>query len=226
MLSKSDKAVVPAWGPPEVVEDVEQGSDDWLELRRGIPTASNFACVGRDADSKTRKEYLHHLAGELLSGRIGESKKFPALERGKEMEPRARDAYERKNIVEVHQVGFIRRKLPSGRYVGCSPDGLVKPLKLRKGLEIKTMAPHAMVAMLDRGAAGVPPAHVAQVVGTLLVGDLAEVDLSIYYDGMPIAPQFTMLRSEKELKELADAIEVFDDDLNKLVVRIRKMGGK
>lgn len=224
MPSKSDKTIVPLWGPPEVIEDVEQGSDEWFELRRGIPTASHFAALIRDADAKTRKDYLHHLAGEVLSGCRGESKSFPAMERGKEMEPRARDAYERKNMVEVQQVGFVRRKLPSGRYVGCSPDGLIKPLKRRKGLEIKTLAPHLMVPILDKGAAGMPTTHRWQVCGTLLVGDLEEVDLTLYYDGMPVQPQYTMLRNDKELLELANAIEVFDSELHKMVGRIRKMG--
>lgn len=221
MPSKSDKAIVPKWGPPEIIEDLEQGSDDWFELRRGIPTASHFACVVRDADAKTRKDYLYHLAGEVLSGKLGEAKAFPAMERGKEMEPRAREAYERKNVVEVRQVGFVRRKLPSGRYVGCSPDGL---LGKRKGLEIKTVAPHLMVPILERGAGGMPPAHRWQVCGTLLVADLDEVDLTLFYDGMPVQPQYTMLRNDAELLELANAIEVFDSELHKLVGRIRKMG--
>src|SRR5581483_3469101 len=220
-MSEKRKNLVPEWGPPEVMEDVVQGEPEWFELRRGIPTASHFSAVVRNADAETRKKYMHFLAGEVLSGRVGESKTFPAMDRGKEMEPRAREAYERRNVVSVKQVGFVRRKLPSGRYVGASPDGLIGK---RKGLEIKTLAPHLMVPILDRGAGGVTGEHRWQCYGTILVADLDEVDLTLYYDGMPVQPQYSIQRNEQDLVELANAIEVFDHELHKRVGRIRKMG--
>lgn len=210
------------WGEPEFIEDVEQGSEEWFALRLGIPTASCFSMVVRDADAKTRREYMHKLAGEILSGRPGEGKIVTAaMERGKDMEPRAREAYERKNIVSVEQIGFVRRLLPSGRYVGASPDGLMN--KRRKALEIKTMAPHLMVAMLERGAT-LPAEHRWQVHGTTFVGSFAEADLVVYYDGMPVSPQFTMQRNAEIEREISDAIEVFDHELWQLVKKIRAMG--
>lgn len=49
----------------------EQGSADWYEARRGIPTASMFSTVmasGRGGgESKTRRKYLLQLAGEILT---------------------------------------------------------------------------------------------------------------------------------------------------------------
>lgn len=213
----------PAWGEPEFIEDVPQGSPEWFQLRLGIPTASCFSMVVRDADAKTRREYLHKLAGEVLSGKPGEGKIVTAaMERGKEMEPRAREAYERKNVVPVTQIGFVRRKLPSGRYVGASPDGIVGKGR-RKALEIKTLAPHLMVALLERGAA-LPPEHRWQVHGTIFVGGFEETDLVLYYDGMPVSPQFTVVRNEETARELSDALEVFDHELHQLVKRIRAMG--
>lgn len=217
-----------ASSPVEVFPEIEQGSPDWYELRLGIPTASNFAMVTRDADSKTRREYMHKLAGEILTGRPAEGKiTTAAMQRGHEMEPEAREHYAKTNIVKIDRVGFVRRKLPSGRYVGSSPDGLMEARKganWRRGLEIKTMAPHLMIGLLERGAT-LPPEHRWQVYGTMWVADLEEVDLMLYYRGMPVAPKFTVVRSEPAIKEISDAVEVFDHELNGLVKKIRAMGG-
>ena len=67
-------------GPVEIIEidEIEQGSQEWFQIRLGIPTASNFSIVmasGRDGDeSKTRAQYMRVLAGEILTGRPGEGK--------------------------------------------------------------------------------------------------------------------------------------------------------
>lgn len=205
----------------EVFPDIQQGSEDWLKIRLGLPTTSNFAMVVRDGDASTRKEYMRKLAGEIMTGRPAEGKiTTAAMERGNQMEPQARDHYSRKNFVTIERVGFIRRKLPSGRYVGCSPDGLIGK---RKALEIKTMAPHLMIERLESGA-GMPPIHRWQIYGTMWIADLDEVDLMLFYSGMPVAPQFTIKRDEKIIKEISDAAEVFDWELDKLVKKIRGMG--
>ena len=225
------KAVAPkkAPSPIEVFPEIEQGSPEWFELRLGIPTASNFALVTRDSEAKTRREYMHKLAGEILTGRPAEGKIMTAaMQRGHDMEPEARDHYAKKNIVKIDQVGFIRRLLPSGRYVGTSPDGLMEARKganWRKALEIKTMAPHLMIGLLERGAA-LPPEHRWQVYGTMWVADIEEVDLMLYYRGMPVAPKFTVVRNDAAIKEVSDAVEVFDHELNNLVKKIRAMGGE
>lgn len=219
MAKAAAKKAEPAF---EVFPDIEQGSPEWVQLRLGIPTASNFAMIMRDGDAKTRTEYMRKLAGEVMTGRPAEGKIVTAaMDRGNQMEPEARDHYSRKNFVTLERVGFIRRKLPSGRYVGCSPDGLIG--RRSKGLEIKTMAPHLMIQRLESGA-GMPPDHRWQVYGTMWIASLDEVDLMLFYSGMPVAPQFTVKRDEKVIKEISDSAEVFDHELHKLVKKIRGMG--
>lgn len=214
-------------GPVEIFEDIEQQSEAWFELRLGTPTASVFSTImadGKDGGaSKGRTTLLHKLAGELLTGRPAEGKFVtPAMERGNEMEPRARAYYERTSFEEIHRVGFIRRKLPHGTYVGASPDALVGKDR-KRGLEIKTMAPHLMIDRLLRGAQ-MPPEHRAQVHGTMWVAALESVDLLLFYDGMPVAPKFTVERDESYIKVIANEVEKFDYDLRELVAKIRKMG--
>jgi len=223
----------PAKAPPppvapatvEVFDDVEQGSEEWFTIRLGVPTASNFRVMmatGRDdEESKTRSRLLRLLAGEILTGEIAEGKiKTAAMTRGNEMEPEARAYYERRHFVDVRRVGFIRRRLPSGGWAGCSPDGMIGE---KKALEIKTMAPDLMIERLLAGA-GMPPEHRAQVHGTMWIADLEEVDLLLYYRGMPVNPVFTVRRDETFIREIARAVETFEYETRMLVEKIRRMG--
>lgn len=205
------------------VIDVEQGSAEWFEARRGIPSASRFAVVmatGRDgADSLTRGEYLWRLAGEVVTGMIAEDTfKSKAMERGKEMEPEAVADYERRKNVQVQRVGLGINF--SGLKLCCaSPDGLVG---FDGGIETKTMRPDKMIPLLDRGAS-MPPEHRAQVMGNMLVFERDWWDFKIFY---PKMPDFTVrvVRDEKYIKELHNQIEVFNHDLKQLVARLRSMG--
>lgn len=209
----------------EIFEEVEQGSEEWINLRLGVPTASNFALIMADAKdgeaSKTRTRYMRMLAGEILTGRPAEGKIITAaMQRGRDMEPEARQHYLDRHFVDLRQVGFIRRRLPSGRFAGCSPDALIGD---RKALEIKTMEPSLLIERLEKGA-GMPPEHKAQVQGTLWVADLEEVDLLLFYSGFPVAPKYTCQRDENYIRQLANAVEVFEYETRKLVEKIRRMG--
>jgi len=206
---------------PEFFYDVEQGSSDWFELRRGIPTASEFQTIL--ANGKGRQTYLYKLAGELLTGKPGEAtfKPTAAMERGKSMEAEARDHYARTNFLDVKQVGFVRRKLRSGRYVGCSPDSLVEGAPAV--LEIKTQRPDLMIAAREaKKHTEIPPEHFAQVQGELWVTGYPRADLLTFYDGMPFSFLVNVSRDDSYIKELEKAVEAFDADLNALVERLKK----
>ena len=116
----------------------------------------------------------------------------------------------------VRRVGFIRRRLPNGRWVGASPDGLIGH---HKGLEIKTMIPELLLERLEAGAT-MPSEHRAQVQGLMWVADLEEVDLLLFYSGMRTA-EYTFKRDETYIKTLSNAVEVFDFGVHKLVEKWR-----
>jgi hypothetical protein len=106
------------------IVECDQGTDEWFRARMGIPTASEFSTVmaqGRGgAESKTRKTYMLKLAGELLTGEPMDKFGNAHTERGKEMEPEARNLYAFMQDCEPQLVGFIR----NGQK-GCSPDSLI-----------------------------------------------------------------------------------------------------
>src|SRR3974390_1543075 len=201
----------------EVYDDVEQGAEAWFGLRRGIPTASCFSLIL--AAGAGRDKYRRRLAGEILSGLPAETFSNHAMQRGKDMEAEAFDYYANRHFATVRRVGFIRRRLPNGRRVGPSPVGLIGH---HKGLEIKTMQPDLLIERLEGGTT-MPSEHRAQVQGLMWVADLDEVDLLLFYSGMPIAPKYNIKRDQTYIKTLSNAIEVFDFELHKLVEKIKKM---
>jgi len=204
-----------------IVLDVQQGSQEWFEARLGLPTASHFASImasGKDdGPSVTRKQYLHRLAGEVLTGRVAEETfKTRAMERGKEMEPEAIEDYERRRGVEVTRVG-LGINFSGLKRCGASPDGLVG---FDAGLETKTMRPDLMIPLLEKGAPRLSPEHRAQVQGNMLVFERDAWDFKIFYPGMPDYT-VTVARDDAYIRELHNQIEIFNHELKQLVARLR-----
>lgn len=194
-----------------------QGSPEWAQARLGIPTASEFASViakGRaGAESRTRQSYLYKLAGERLTGEVMESFTSPHMERGRLMEEEARSAYGFVAGQACESVGFLRR----GR-AGASPDALIGQDGL---LEIKTKLPHLLIEVLLKGE--FPPEHKAQCQGQLWVAQRDWIDLVVYWPGLPLFITRAG-RDEAFIRELAEAVEVFNDELDRVVARVAACG--
>lgn len=197
--------------------NMDQGSADWFEARRGIPTASMFATVmasGKGGGpSATRRTYMLKLAGEIVTGQPMDSFSNHHMERGKEMEGEARDLYAFTAGVDPELVGFIR----SGQK-GASPDSLVGSDGL---LEIKTKLPHLLIDVLLKDE--VPPEHKAQCQGQLWVAEREWIDFAAYWPGLPIFIK-RMTRDEEYIAKVAAAVDQFNDELAELVERVRAYG--
>ena len=110
-----------------IIHDCVQCSDEWLRLRAGMPTASNFKKVATSTGtiSKQLPAYANLLAGERFAGKPldgFEGNKW--TDRGGELEPDARDVYSFLSGNHVEQVGFVTDD-DGMDGIGCSPDGLV-----------------------------------------------------------------------------------------------------
>lgn len=192
-----------------------QGTDEWLQCRAGVVTASTFKDVmakGRGgSESETRRKLVYLTASEIITGlpTPGFSGNVHT-ERGKEWEAEVRSLYSAGTDEEVTEVGFIRR----GR-IGGSPDSCVGS---NGGLEIKTHAPHILIPMLDRGE--LPPEHKAQVQGLMLVTGWQFVDFIAYWRGLPTL-EIRVTRDIPYLSELASELNRFHADVDAVVRRIR-----
>jgi len=99
--------------------NIEQGTQEWLDLRKGKMTASHAQAIS--ANGKGLGTYILELMAEYYSIAEKEHYTNEHIERGNELEGCARGIYELEYDIEVQEVGFVELD----QYVGCSPDGLV-----------------------------------------------------------------------------------------------------
>lgn len=203
---------------PAVVHNVEQGSLAWFDLRKGLPTASEFECIvkkGKDGKtpSATRRTYMLQLAGEILTGEPPEGFGSIYTERGKLLEPEARDLYAMLTEAAPEQVGFL-----TNHGAGCSPDSLIGNDGL---LEIKTKKPALLVEAICEGK--FLDEHKAQCQGALWVAEREWIDLCCYWPGLP--PFISRAhRDEAYIANLAAEVARFNEELAAMVETVRAYG--
>lgn len=186
--------------------DCEQGSEEWLAARLGIPTATGFENIVT-ATGKKSASYIKYMA-ELIEESIlggGDTFKSGFMERGNQLEPQARAAYEFLTGNDVIQVGGVY--LNENRDVMVSPDGLIPSLK--KGLEIKCPKMSTHIRYLLEG--GVPAEYVIQVQANLWVTGYETWDFVSYcreYQKQTLY-LFTAERDEKLMKAFDEHIPQF-----------------
>lgn len=161
--------------------DFIQGTDEWLDVRRGIVTAS---VVGQLITPKTIKPAANPdsraltalLAAERITGWSEPVYVSHDMLRGSLDEPIAREVYAQ-HYAPVSEVGFMVRDL--GHRIGYSPDGLVGDDGL---IEIKSRRPkeHLATVIADE----VPAENMAQIQCGLLVSDRQWCDYISYCGGM------------------------------------------
>lgn len=104
-----------------------QRSDDWFNARLGCVTASRISDVmakTKSGYSASRANYMSQLICERLTGTREENYVNSAMQRGIDLESKARELYILKSFnYEVQEVGFILH--PTIKNAGASPDGLV-----------------------------------------------------------------------------------------------------
>ena len=168
-----------------VYERLEQGTDEWLEARRGIITASVVGKLvtptGKVADNQTSRSLVQELVAERITGRVEEPVWSRDIERGHLDEPYARAAYAEAAGVTVNEIGFMTREF-EGHLLGYSPDGLVGADGL---IEIKSRKPRLQVHYVLSGE--IPHDHMAQIQAGLLVSGRKWCDYVSYSGGMHLA---------------------------------------
>ena len=187
--------------------DCEQGSEEWLKARLGIPTATGFENIVTATGKKSSAQikYMAELIEESIIGLQDESFKSRFMERGNQLEPLARSAYEFLTGNAVKQVGGVY--LNEKKELMVSPDGLIPELK--KGLEIKCpkMSTHIQYIINS----GVPSEYVIQVQANLWVTGYKTWDFVSYCPEYQTQPfyLFTVERDEKLMAAFDKEIPAF-----------------
>lgn len=172
--------------------DVEQNTDDWMALRLGKPTASNFGCFMANygkAFGEPAKRYALQIALERLTGKKAEHGfSNDHMERGHEQEPIAKMLYAEEHFADVLNGGFF----DCGDY-GDSPDGRVGESGL---IEVKSVIASTHYDTIQRGS--YDPAYKWQLVGHLDCTGREWVDFVSYCSDFPSGSQLCVYRLHRE----------------------------
>jgi len=179
--------------------ECEQGSPEWLQARLGIPSASSFAklvtTTGKASAQATA--YINQLVAERITGEPTFFQVTDPMQRGIDLEPQARTAYEMETGNLVSQVGFL---IHDTLQAGASPDGMVGE---SGGLEIKCPSAHTHVEYLRDG--DLPIKYFQQVQGCLWISGRDWWDFMSYHPKMePLIVR--VFRDEEFIKALECAV--------------------
>lgn len=190
------------------MSNVEQRSDEWFKLRLGKVTASRIADVIAEiktGEAAARSDYRVELICERMTGQADEGFTNQHIERGIELEPFARAAYEAKNGLFVTQIGFAQH--PTIEMSGASPDGLVGDDGM---LEIKCPKAKTHInTMLD---GRVPRKYIPQMQWQMACTGRKWNDFVSYCPELPTDLQLFITRLERDdeyIAMLEDKVKTF-----------------
>jgi hypothetical protein len=158
--------------------DVEQGSEAWLKLRAGIPTASEFHKIITPTGKPSAQAdgYLNRLIAEAILKRPITGPVTEAMKRGRELEPQAVAAYELQTGLDTTLCGFVTNDEGTA---GASLDRLVgEP----GALETKCPEPETHVGYMR--SRSIENEKKPQVQGQLYISGRQWVDVMSYHPEM------------------------------------------
>lgn len=230
--------------------ECDQGSAEWFEARRGIPTASEFSTVmseGR-ADGTMPNAMIDALVKEgataaQLAAAVKAAKSRnsnPAAMRAKYLDRLAAeiiteepdpDTFSNAHLERGKEMEAEARALYALTYEPVTQVGFIRngrkgasPDSLvgnNGGLEIKTALPHIQLPRLRANV--LPPEHKAQVQGNIWVAEREWWDFMSYWPKLPPLV-VRVYRDEAYIAQLAKAIDAFNAELDQLVASIRSYG--
>lgn len=161
-----------------IYNDIIQGTPEWFALRCGKFTASTFSDLFMAKSTKGYNEAINRVVFERITGEVPESYSNEYMERGKELEPAARQSYELETFNKIREIGFIE----FDEWIGGSPDGLVGEDGI---LEIKVPKWSTLISYILDGA--IPKDYMLQMQGNLLVSGRQWCDFYVWHPKfMPI----------------------------------------
>ena len=204
-----------------IYREIEQGTDAWLELRKGKVTASRVADVmakTKTGVSASRANYMIELALQRVTGVIEPSYKNDAMAYGTANEQTARTAFEVAHNVFVDQVAFVDH--PTIKDFGCSPDGVIGDSLL----ELK--CPYQSAVHWSYFKDGCPSKYYTQIQAQMSCTGAKSVWFVSFDPRMPTRSQLyieEVLREEEFIKKLEDEVKQF---LNEVEIESQLMKGE
>lgn len=184
--------VKPVAGKGMVIHDqFEQGSDDWLQARCGLLTASEMKLILtptlKTANNDKERAHLYDLLAQRITRYVEPMYVSDDMLRGQSDEIYARAEYEERHA-PVTECGFITND-EWGFTIGYSPDGLVgddgaiECKSRRAKYQVQTIIEHMGVAQCET----IPADYLMQHQTGMLVSKRQWIDFISYSGGLPTA---------------------------------------
>jgi len=194
---------------------MDQRSVEWHQARLGHATGSRASDILAGKDTQARKGYITQLVTERLTGASQDFYTNADMQRGIDVEPVARAAYQASNEL-VDEVGFIKH--PTILWFGASPDGLVGSDGL---VEIK--CPRSTTHLEYIQAKKPPAKYVPQMLAQLSCTRRKWVDFVSFDNRFPEHLQLFVVRfqpSAEELEKFESKVKAFLSDVNNLMEQL------
>jgi putative phage-type endonuclease len=170
---------------------VEQKSQEWLDLRQGMLTASDVAtALGENHFEKP---------SDLILKKCGFGKVFKgndATRHGEKYEPIARDIYERHTGERVHEFGLVQH--PVHNWLGGSPDGITE-----SGILIEIKCP------VSRKIKNEVPVHYMAQLQILM--EILDLDICDFIQYRPEPYKFVVTRVNRSKDWFSERLPILDD---------------
>lgn len=198
--------------------DIQQNTDEWLDLRVGKITGSSCSKIMANYDKafgEPAKKAAVTVAVEQITKKrsVNELYSNSQMQRGHDQEPVATALYEAEYFVDIDNGGFF----DCGNF-GCSPDGLVGNAGL---IEVKSVLSNIQYANIKRG--GVDPAYKWQLIFNLMKTEREWIDFVSYCADFPIGKKLYVCRTYRsDCEDEFNMIEKRSDQFFQLVDEIKK----
>jgi predicted phage-related endonuclease len=163
--------------------DIDQGTPEWLEKRRGILTASIFSSLitptGKIANNATVRKLVRKIVAERVTGRVEDGPNVYFFERGHEFEPIVRECYS-SVYGDVKECGIVIRDF-GDVVIGMSPDGLIGDDGIME-IKVRNAELHLETIVEDT----IPAQYVSQMQVQMFVSGRKWNDYTEYSNGMPL----------------------------------------
>lgn len=172
-----------------VIDESEQGSEEWLKARLGIFTASRAGDLmlrqKNGLPYATRKNYITEIALERLTREIPDQVYASTMQEGKERERTAALAYSFRTGNETEQTGLWIKD-----YYGASPDDFI--VGQQGGVEYKNPKPATHYETISNKK--IPDYYYWQVLQNMLVTGADFWDYVSYHPNFPEKAQLFIKR--------------------------------
>ncbi len=193
---------------------VEQGSDEWLNMRLGVVTASKADCFLAGKDTCKRATYLSELVAQVCTG-LPEEVSCKILQWGNAYEEEAKFEYAIKTLEPVDEIPFIYKD--KAMCFGCSPDGICNDY----GLELK--CPWTSKVFIEFVCSKkIKPEYIKQCQFSMWVSGLDKWDFAVFDPRMKHKKlhYVTLEKDQKMIDKFEEAAVDFINDMNEMLLKM------